>query len=357
MSTTTTTPPTTSDPHPHLTTLRTQGFLLLPSLLSPTQLAPLREAATKLTTLARKGAWPHVRTVGKQFPPWDASLVPDQAGIWGVQHLLHPDLPLSGEERGLFQGVYFGEGVLRVVGEVLELSGGRAASGLGSGLGGGGGEGEKESGVDGGDDGGGGEEEEEEWGRGKLTMELFNMLVRPDGDAPFALRWHRDDIPASASAEEEAARLKRDGEPYVHAQWNLPLFDDDSLVVVPGSHARPRTDAERAADPYANDMPGQVTVALKAGDVVFYDNNILHRGVYDPRKERMTLHGSVGHADGSRERARNVLQHGVGEWVDRCDFEGLGEGPQRRTAEGMRRRLVELGRENQGRDVGFSLEG
>jgi hypothetical protein len=340
--TTTTTPP---NPNPHLTTLQTHGFLHLPSLLTPAQLAPLREAAAKLTALARRGGWPHVRTVGKQFPPWDdAALVPDRAGIWGVQHLLHPDLPLAEAERAVFRGVYFGGEVLGVVGEVLGL------------VSGGGGEEEGGDGKEGGE-GDDGEGEGQEWGAGKLTMELFNMLVRPDGDAPFALRWHRDDIPASASADEERARLKKDGEPYVHTQWNLPLFDDDSLIVVPGSHARPRTDAERDADPYADDMPGQVTVALKAGDVVFYDNNILHRGVYDPRKERMTLHGSVGNADASRERARNVLQHGVGEWVDRCDFKGLGDGQQRRTAEGMRRRLVELGRENQGRDVGYSLEG
>ena len=71
----------------------------------------------------------------------------------------------------------------------------------------------------------------------------------------------------------------------------------------------------------------------------------------------MTLHGSVGHVKASRERARNVLQHGVGEWVDRCDFSVLGDGKDREVAEGMRARLVEMGRENQGRDVGYSLEG
>jgi len=193
-----------------------------------------------------------------------------------------------------------------------------------------------------------------------MTMELMNMLVRPDlktKEEGFALRWHRDDIPASATAEEEMARLKKPGEAYVHTQWNLPLFDDESLVVVPGSHARARTEAERSAGEYEDNLEGQVVVKLRAGDVVFYDNNILHRGVYDGEKERMTLHGSVGHVKASRERARNVLQHGVGEWVDRCDFAGLGEGRERRTAEGMRRRLVELGRENQGRDVGYSLEG
>ncbi|KAK4044328.1 hypothetical protein C8A01DRAFT_42989 [Parachaetomium inaequale] len=318
------------DPHPLLTTLRTQGYVILPSLLTPAELAALRAAAANLTATARTGAWPHVRTVGKQFPPWDASLVPSQAGIWGVQHLLHPDLPVSPEERALFVRLYFHERLLGVARELLSIPPSPPPP-----------------------DGNGGEGDE----GGGMTMELLNMLVRPDGDQPFALRWHRDDIPATATPQEEMERLKSPGEAYVHTQWNLPLFDDDSLLVVPGSHARARTDAERSASPYEEGMPGQVRVVLKAGDVVFYDNNILHRGVYEVGRERMTLHGSVGHVQGSRERARNVLQHGVGEWVDRCDFQGLGEGRERRTAEGMRRRLVQLGRENEGRDVGFSLEG
>ncbi|KAL2149316.1 hypothetical protein VTH82DRAFT_8664 [Thermothelomyces myriococcoides] len=317
---------------PLLSALREQGFVVLPSVLTPEELEELRGAAARLTATARAGGWPHVRTVGKQFPPWDSSLVPDRAGIWGVQHLLHPDLPASPEDRAAFARLYFHERLLAVTRELLSITSPSSETS--------------------------GEEDDE-----KLTMELFNMLVRPSGpgvseDQPFALRWHRDDIPASASAEEEAARLKRPGEPYVHTQWNLPLYDDDSLIVVPGSHARPRTDAERAAGPYDDPLPGQVRVALRPGDVVFYDNNILHRGVYDVRKERMTLHGSVGHADGSRERARNVLQHGVGKWVDRCDLAGLLADPkQRRTAEAMRKRLVQLGRENEGKDVGYSLDG
>ncbi|KAL2019377.1 hypothetical protein VTK56DRAFT_9668 [Thermocarpiscus australiensis] len=320
----------------YLASLNRAGFVILRALLAPHELATLRAAAVALTATARAGGWPHVRTVGKQFPPWDASLVPHRAGIWGVQHLLHPDLPLQERAaRDAFVRLYFDERLLRVVREVLGVD-----------------VEEHREGEDGDD--------------GCLVMELLNMLVRPDvtgggGDGSFSLRWHRDDIPPTATAEEEIAKLGVDGasgsKRYTHAQWNLALYDDDSLIVVPGSHARARTQAEREADPYEACLPGQVRVELKAGDVVFYDNNILHRGVYDATKERMTLHGSVGHVKGSRERARNVLQHGVGEWVDRCDFSALGDGPQRRLAEGMRRRLVDMGRENQGRDVGYSLEG
>lgn len=86
-------------------------------------------------------------------------------------------------------------------------------------------------------------------------------------------------------------------------------------------------------------------VHMKAGDVVFYNNNILHRGVYDGMRERMTLHGAVGCVAGGNGRAINVLQHGVGEWVGRLRLNCL-EGEERVRAEGMRARLVELGSAN-----------
>ena len=181
-------------------------------------------------------------------------------------------------------------------------------------------------------------------------MGLYNLLAQPDRD--FALRWHRDDIAPTVSAEEEEARLKA---PILHAQWNLALFDDESLIVLPGSHARSRTLEERNAEPYEANLSGQKFVKMKAGDLVFYNNNILHRGVYDAEKERMTLHGSIGMVGTDKARARNVLQHGIEEWVGRCDFQGLEGGFNGKrignVAEGMRMSLLEMG---SGKDVGFS---
>lgn len=274
------------------------GFVIIPKIISPAELSALRSAASSTTALARNGKWPHIRTVGKQFPPWPPT--PGPGGIWGVQGLLNSELP----ECKAFADNYFSDAILDIAKELMEC----------------------------GDD--------------DLVMELFNMLVRPEKD--FELRWHRDDIPANATAEEEMQRL---GEPEWHTQWNLALYDDDSLIAVPGTHARARTDEERNADPFEKNMPGQKIVHLDAGDVVFYNNNILHRGVYDSSKERMSLHGSVGHAGGSQLRARNVLQHGIGSWVDQCDFTSLGE-RQRARAEAMRERLVRLGSESG--EVGYS---
>jgi hypothetical protein len=278
--------------------LERDGFVLIPSALPSADVAALRQACHHITDLARAGQWPYIRTLPKQFPPWSSD---PSHGIWGVQHLMHPDMP--GQQ--LFAASYFADAVVEPVKQIIGCE-----------------------------------------GDGELVMELYNLLVRPDED--FELRWHRDDIPHSATAEEQMTRLKA---PAWHAQWNLALYDDSSLIVVPGSHLRPLTDIERNADPFEKNMPGQKVVHMKAGDVVFYNNNFLHRGAYNSKVERMTLHGSIGHTKGNNTRARNVLQHGIGNWVDKVDFNPLPPTLKTR-AEAMRKNLNDMGRDNE--DVGFA---
>ena len=277
--------------------LEKDGFVCIPNAFSPSDLENFRSAAKAATELARAGKWPYIRTLPKQFPPWSQD---PSNGIWGVQHLLHPDQP----NRKAFAESYFHPTMISVITGILQCP--------------------KED----------------------LVLELYNMLVRPD--SAFSLRWHRDDIPPSVSPEEELQRLQ---EPMLHAQWNLSLYDDNSLIVVPGSHKRARTDMERNADPYEDDMPGQKVVKMGAGDIMFYNNNILHRGVYDPNAERMTLHGTMGMKGAEGEaRARNILQHGIGDWAERADFSDL-PGEMAGLAMAMQKRLVEMGK---GEDVGFS---
>ena len=306
---------------PYLTSLKRDGFVVVPSVVRGDALTALQDAATRTAALARRGDWPHVRTVGKQFPPWDrwdraaadaaaASHGQDRPGIWGVQHLMRPGIP----DAATFIRSYFAAGgVLDVAKRLMVCT----------------------------DD--------------DLLMELYNMLVRPDY-RDYELRWHRDDIAADATPAQELAQLMPEGAlaPQRHAQWNLALWDDASLIVVPGSHRRARTEAERAAAPLQESLPGMLVVQLKPGDAVFYNNNILHRGVYKTDVERTTLHGSVGHAAGSRARARNVLQHGIGEWVASCDFSCLSEtNGERARAEGMRARIVKLGQD--AGDIGYTF--
>ncbi|KAK6438493.1 hypothetical protein LTR95_005311 [Oleoguttula sp. CCFEE 5521] len=270
------------------------GYVVVPSGLTALQLDGLRSASKKVTKRARDGYWPHIRTLPRQFPPWPED---PSNGIWGVQQLMNPDLPGS----DLFTASYFSKTNLETVKSLLDCEA---------------------------DD---------------LVMELYNLLVRPDED--FELRWHRDDIPPTATAEEELARLSK---PAYHAQWNLALYPDSSLILIPGSHRRPLTDVERAADPYEANIPGQIHVKLEAGEMAFYNNNIFHRGAYRSDVERMTLHGSMGHVAGGSLRARNVLQHGR-DWIDLVDLSRVED---RQTAEGMRDRLVQLASEHE--EVGYT---
>ncbi|KAI1322735.1 phytanoyl-dioxygenase family protein [Xylariaceae sp. FL0255] len=303
--------------------LARDGFVVVRQLLTSEELETYRAAAKRTTDRARSGNWPNVRTVGKQFPPWVKPTPgnPPAKGIWGVQGLMNPDL---GTDADVFARSYFNEKVLGVAKELLSR-------------------------------------DDEECTDDDLVLELYNMLVRPESD--FDLEWHRDDIPRTASAELEAERLGIESlkagqaKRYWSTQWNLALYPDESLIVIPGSHTRLRTDIERNAAPREPTLPNQLSVKLEPGDIAFYDNNILHRGSYDSTKERMSLHGTVGHRRGASQRARNVLQHGLGAWVDRCDFSVLekdGDGIKAR-AEGMRERLLKLARESG--NVGYSQEG
>ncbi|GAM35095.1 hypothetical protein EIK77_005018 [Talaromyces pinophilus] len=327
-TTTMTASATSSASKPYLEALQRDGFVVVRSILTPSEVVALREAATEVTLQTRNGKWPYLRSVPKQFPPWPSTPPPSsEGGIWGVQHLMHPEMP----HREKFIQTYFSPKILSVAEELLGLPASETETASNDAT-------------------------HEEL----LVMELFNLLVAPE-NIPFELRWHRDDISESVTPEQELQLLQQkspEGK-QSHAQYNLSLCPDASLIVVPGSHRRVRTDIERAADPYEAALPNQLIVRLEPGDAVFYDSNILHRGIYQPKVEggeeiRLTLHGSLGLKDRSgnsdKVRATAVLQHGIGFWVDREDA-SLGAGER---AEKMRANLISLGR---GENVGYSLEG
>jgi hypothetical protein len=162
---------------------------------------------------------------------------------------------------------------------------------------------------------------------------LFNLLVNPL-KKDYALSWHRDDVKATATPEEEEAALKIEH----HAiQWNAALYDDECLSAVPRSHSRIRTSAEREAN-LNGPMPGGQIIALKAGETVFYNNNIrksslrdtllitVHVGKYNLTKKRRTLHGCYGSPPaGDTTRARVILQHGLAYTRDPAFVDSLPE--------------------------------
>jgi len=168
----------------------------------------------------------------------------------------------------------------------------------------------------------------------------------------YILPWHRDIRDNSSGYDYSLWDAKR-AAPEYFLQFNLPIFDDASFWVVPGSHARPDTPAEAAqfavkpvtvpwqerffnpwlpksrADQnafrlfrlkeyalnqldrrnalsastnrarlqrcvgYAHTMPAAVEVAVQAGDILFYRGCSWHTAIYRADVERFTFFSNV----------------------------------------------------------------
>ncbi|PLW43695.1 hypothetical protein PCASD_08297 [Puccinia coronata f. sp. avenae] len=243
------------------------GLVIVQGLIADAeQLEELRQAADAVVERTRKKQWPYKRTVGKQFPPWND----ESPDLWGVQHIMHPAL-----HQPAFAAFYFSTRMIELTGRL------------------------------------GGMCPEEDAMAG-----LLNLLVEPL-EHQFALSWHRDTIKSNVDEEEERRRLSSKVQ-YGGVQWNLALYHDECLFVVPGSHLRTRTAIERQVTTNCTqagiqgdgvEMPNGICAALAPGEAVFYDPEILHRGAYDPHHKRRTLHGA--HPDGRADisQAAGLLQH------------------------------------------------
>ena len=126
---------------------------------------------------------------------------------------------------------------------------------------------------------------------GVTEMMLMCSPVR-DHDTGGHRGWHRDFYPPHAAPlQGYTDDILENGPRYI--QWNLPLYDDSVLWVVPGSHNRFNTAEENAAlnaDP-RRPLPGAIQVHLKAGDGVPYILPLLHWGSRYNAKMRRTIHG------------------------------------------------------------------
>lgn len=288
--------------HKYHDEIEAQGFTVIKGFLSLEEVEKYKKCSEELIQYARDGKWGLVRTRGKQFPPWPKGF---DADIWGVTSLLHPDL---GQLSQPYHGLYADARFLNVVGDILQCD------------------------------------------ATEISMELLNMLINPLTD--FELDWHRDTIKPEVSKTEELDQLLQN--PYAGAQFNLALTDDDCLIVIPSSHSRIRTDEEReiTINPETRKLyiPGEMIVHLEPGDVVFYNSNILHRARYDSSKTRITLHGSYGHVKYGESRAKGILQHGVGDWIEKLETEET-------NLQMLRDKLIELSNKFKGEEIEYALDG
>ena len=103
--------------------------------------------------------------------------------------------------------------------------------------------------------------------------------------------WHRD---SAATDQAPLLGLANDlmANDTGYIQWNIALYDDDVFWLVPGSHARPTTEAERRQlmkNPNAALDTG-ICADLKAGDGIAYCNLLMHWGSWYSSKMRRTIH-------------------------------------------------------------------
>lgn len=106
----------------------------------------------------------------------------------------------------------------------------------------------------------------------------------------YQLNWHRD--------YGEHDRWSPDGQP-THVQFNVCLTPESSFRVVPGSHRRALTPAEREQVDAkgAAPLPGETVIECEAGDVLFMNAHALHRGECAAGRLRRTFHFNVQAAD------------------------------------------------------------
>jgi len=141
--------------------------------------------------------------------------------------------------------------------------------------------------------------------------------------------WHRDmSPPYCAPLRGYLDDILENGPRYI--QWNIPLYDDDVLWVVPGSHNRVNTPEEDDLLS-KNDqipIPGGVQTHLKAGDGVVYILPILHWGSNYSTKMRRTIHGGFSMFSQFRDRryfeglspsARDKFEHWTHRTQAMCD--------------------------------------
>ena len=156
----------------------------------------------------------------------------------------------------------------------------------------------------------------------KLRYHLCTLLVSSE-QKPYHINWHRDSAPdGEVPLETLLARLRS------HVQLNGALYDDETLHIVPGSHRRELTDAERVVirQTPKSTMPDQLVVKLQAGDIVFYNSSLLHKGYNPTDAKRQTLRYAVLTTPPENEPP-NPQSLTSQEWLNESTF--LGNLPER----------------------------
>jgi|EP01047_Picozoa_sp_COSAG01_P004307 ectoine hydroxylase-related dioxygenase (phytanoyl-CoA dioxygenase family) len=165
-----------------------------------------------------------------------------------------------------------------------------------------------------------------------LGLGSLTLFTQPR-DSAFTIGWHRDSSTPGGSKTYGGADYSESAErrAWEREQWanrspwapktpeargavgfQLALLDSSAFELVPGSHRRWRTAEEfesmshykgkyarEGAGPNFgltkfSELPNMLAVPLRAGQTMFWDGDLIHRGSMLPDIERLTLHCSMG---------------------------------------------------------------
>ena len=153
--------------------------------------------------------------------------------------------------------------------------------------------------------------------RDEATLLQANLYVDPSQVAnPSA--WHRDCQFYLQDVKDEAAErrvLSEEADPPRELHMHIPLAPTAASEVVPGSHRRWDTPAERHIrlhDRTCDAMPGALRLQLEPGDLAFFHVNALHRGLYQPGVLRRTIAVTYSRADFPRPATPQTLKERLG---------------------------------------------
>ena len=141
----------------------------------------------------------------------------------------------------------------------------------------------------------------------KTVLKYITMMCNPVRDhGPAGWHWdiepYRDGPLCGLQADMRANGIGT-------VQWNIAMYEDDVLWIVPGSHIRPNTETEnqQLLDNPRAPIEGSIPVKLEAGDGVVYSNAILHWGSNYSTKLRRTIHLAFRPFNGSKYSYRPYI--------------------------------------------------
>ena len=108
--------------------------------------------------------------------------------------------------------------------------------------------------------------------------------------------WHRDLQYSPVPDEEQKSELSN----MLSLHVRIPLVDETGVELIPETHLRWDTELEKEVRLERNNrknhenLPGAKLIALKAGDVLVFNSQMIHRGNYTLNNERFALDLCIG---------------------------------------------------------------